>query len=196
MSFSGLGKQIHEIPVVTSSNGKMLPGYLNRLVYKAETETDCNTNSDSALSDSDNFKRKKNGSLGGKSISSEGNRFKKQQNSKSKKNIQRMRFRCWFQSLQQIRFWQIRQRKSFKTRRWNHLRADQGALFEIDEGLKAEKIRIDSFAILFNFQKRRQKASRRDGWRIQIERPVQWWVIAPLNEFELRWEANLEGFRG
>lgn len=67
------GKQIHEVPVVTSSNGKMLPGYLNRLVYKAETETDCNTNSDSALSDSDNFKRKKNGSLGGKSISSEGN---------------------------------------------------------------------------------------------------------------------------
>lgn len=51
----------------------MLPGYLNRLVYKAETETDCNTNSDSALSDSENFKRTKNGSLGGKSISSEGN---------------------------------------------------------------------------------------------------------------------------
>jgi len=67
------GKQNYEIPVVTSSSGRMLPGYLNRLIYKAETETDCNTNSDSALSDSENFKRKKNGSLGGKSISSEGN---------------------------------------------------------------------------------------------------------------------------
>ncbi|CAG5109942.1 Oidioi.mRNA.OKI2018_I69.chr2.g4410.t1.cds [Oikopleura dioica] len=59
--------------VVTSPNGKQLPGYLNRFVYKAETETDCNTNSDSGVSDSENFKRGKNGSLGGKSISSEGN---------------------------------------------------------------------------------------------------------------------------
>ena len=101
-----------------------------------------------------------------------------------------MRFRRWFKSLQQIRLGQIWQRESFKNRRWDHLRADQGALLEIDEGLEAEKIRIDSFAILLNFQKRRQKAHRRDGRWVQIERPVQWWVIAPLHNFSLAWRKS------
>ncbi len=88
-----------------------------------------------------------------------------------------MRFGRWFKSFKQIRFWQIWQWKSVKTRRWDHLRENQSALLKINESFKAKTIRIDSFTILLNFQKRRQKTCRRYGRRIQIERPVQWWVI-------------------
>jgi len=99
--------------------------------------------------------------------------------SKFKKIFQRMRFGRWFKSFKQIRFRQIWQWKSDETRRWDHLRENKSALLKINESFKAKTIRIDSFTILLNFQKRWQKACRRYGRRIQIERPVQWWVIVP-----------------